>query len=49
MLINEFKMSLLSGHKHEVIFAKIRHSKIWESCAQKLLEIIIDRNWKFDE
>ena len=31
------------------MFAKIRHSKIWESCAQKLLGIIIDRNLKFDE
>ena len=40
---------LLSGHKHEVMFAKIRHSKIWENCTQKLLRIIIDRNLKFDE
>ena len=40
---------LLSGHKHEVIFGKIRHSKILENCTQKLLGIIIDRNLKFDE
>ena len=31
---------LLSGHKHE---------KIWESCTQTLLEIIINQNLKFDE
>ena len=40
---------LLSGHKHEVMFAKIGHSKIWGNCTQKLLGIIIDRNLKFDE
>ena len=40
---------LLSGHKHEVMFAKIGHSKNWENCTQKLLGIIIDRNLKFDE
>ena len=33
---------LLSGHKHEVMFAEIGHSKIWKSCAQKLFGIIID-------
>ena len=40
---------LLSGYKHGVMFAKIGHSKMWESCAQKLLGFIIDRNLKFDE
>ena len=40
---------LLPGHKHEVMFAKIGNSKIWENCTQKLLGIIIDRNLKFDE
>ena len=40
---------LLSGYKHEVMFANIGHSKIWENCTQKLLGIIIDRNLKFDE
>ena len=39
---------LLSGHKHEVLLAKIGLSKIWESCAQKLLGVIIDQNLKFD-
>ena len=41
--------SLLSGHKHEMIWAKIGQTKIWESRKQKLLEIIIDRNLGFDE
>ena len=50
MKLNQDKCHfLLSGRKHEVMFAKVGHSKIWESCAQKLLEIIIDRNLKFDE
>ena len=40
---------LFSGNKHEVMFTKIGHSKIWESCSQKLLGIIIDQNLKFDE
>ena len=38
MKLNQHKFSfLLSGHKHEVMFAKIEHSKIWQSCAQKTL------------
>ena len=50
MKLNQDKChSLLSGHTQEVMFAKIGHSKIWENCTQKLLEIIIDRNLKFDE
>ena len=50
MKLNQDKCHfLLSGHKHEVMFAKIGHSKIWENCRQKLLRIIIDRNLKFDE
>ena len=50
MKLNQDKCHfLLSGHKHEVIFAKIGHSKNWESCAQKLLGTIIDRILKFDE
>ena len=50
MKLNQDKCHLLlSGNKHEVMFAKIEHSKIWESCAQKLLGIIIDRNLKFDK
>ena len=50
MKLNQDKCHfLLSGHKHEVMFAKIGHSKNWENCTQKLLGIIIDRNLKFDE
>ena len=40
---------LLPGHRHEVMFAKVGYSKIWESSSQKLLGIIIDWNLKFDE
>ena len=50
MRLNQDKCHfLLSGHKHEVMFGKIRHSKIWENCTQKLLGIIIDRKLKFNE
>ena len=50
MKLNQDKCHfLLSGHKNEVMLAKIGHSKIWENCTQKLLGIIIDRNLKFDE
>ena len=50
MKLNQDKCHfLLSGHKHEVMSAKIGHSKIWENCTQKLLGIIIDRNLKLDE
>ena len=50
MKLNQDKCHfLLSGHKHEVMFAKIGQSKIWESRTQKLLGIIIDRKLKFDE
>ena len=50
MQLNQDKCHfLLSGHKHEVMFAKIVHSKVWENCTQKLLGIIIDQNLKSDE
>ena len=50
MKLNQDKCHfLLSGQKHEVMFAKIKHSKIWENYTQKLLGIIIDRNLKFDK
>ena len=39
----------LSGHKHEVMFAKIQLSKIWENCTEKLLGVIINQNLKFDD
>ena len=38
MKLNQDKCHfLLSGHKHEVMFAKIGHSKIWKNCTKKLL------------
>ena len=50
MKLNQDKCHfLLSGHKHEVTFPKIGHSKICENCTQKLLGIITDRNSRFDE
>ena len=50
MRLNQDKSHfLLPGHKHEVMSAKIEHSKIWETFTQKLLGIIIDRNLKFDQ
>ena len=40
---------LLSDYKHEVMWANIGQSQIWESKRQKLLGVVIDRNMKFDE
>ena len=40
---------LLSEHKHEIIWANIGLTKIWEGRKQKLLGIIIGRNLRFDE
>ena len=40
---------LLSGYKHEVMWANIGQSQIWESKEQKLLGVIIDRDMRFDE
>ena len=40
---------LLSGYKHEEMWANIGQSQIWESKEQKLLGVVIDRDMKFDE
>ena len=40
---------LLSGYKHEVMWANIGQSQLWESKEQKRLGVIIDRNMKFDK
>ena len=40
---------LLSGYKHEVMWANIGQSQLWESKEQKLLGIIIDRDMNFDK
>ena len=40
---------ILSGCKHEIIFADIGESRIWEKGQQKLLGVTIDKNLKFKE
>ena len=50
MKLNQGKCHLLvSGRKHETVWAKIGETKIWESNKQKLLGVVIDRNLNFDE
>ena len=50
MKLNQYKCHLLvSGHRHETVWAKIGETKIWESNKQKLLEFDIDRNLNFAE
>ena len=50
MKLNQDKCHLLvSGHKHETVWAKIGETKIWESTKQKLFGVVIDRNLNFDE
>ena len=50
MKLNEDQCHLLvSGHKHESVWAKIGEMKIWENNKQKLLGVIIDRNLNFGE
>ena len=40
---------LISGHKHESVWAKIGETNIWESNKQKLRGVVIDRNLNFGE
>ena len=48
--LNQDKYHLLvSGHKHEIVWAKIGKTKIWESNKQKLFGAVIDGNLNFDE
>ena len=48
--LNQDKCHLLvSGHKHETLWAKVGKTKIWESNKQKLLGVLIDANLNFDE
>ena len=50
MKLNQDKCHLLvSGHKHETVWAKIGETKIWESNKQKLFGVVIDRNLNFDK
>ena len=50
MKLNQYKCHLLvSGHRHETVWAKIGETKIWESNKQKLRGVVIDRNLNFNE
>ena len=50
MKLNEDKCHfIISGYKHEIMFANIRESRIWETGQQKLLGVTIDKNLKFKE
>ena len=50
MKLNEKKCHfLISGHKHEHIWANVGNAMIWESKSEKLLGILIDKDLKFDE
>ena len=50
MKLNQDKCHLLvSGHKHETVWANISETKIWESDEQKLLSAVIDRDLNSDE
>ena len=50
MKLNDEKCHLLiSGHKHENVWAQIGNAKIWEIKTQKLLGVKIDRTSNFDE
>ena len=50
MKLNQDKCHLLvSGHKHETVWAKIGEKKTWESNKQKMFGVVIDRNLNFDE
>ena len=49
MQLNSDKCHLLiSGFKHQIHWAKVGQSKIWESTNERLLGITIDRDLKFD-
>ena len=50
MKLNQGKCHLLvSGYKHENVWAQTRDEIIWESNKQKLLSLQIDRNLNFNE
>ena len=50
MKLNTDKCHLLiSGNKHEHIYAKVGHDVIWESNSVKLLGVTIDNDLKFDK
>ena len=50
MKLNQDKCHLLvSGYKHENVYAQIRDEIIWEGNKQKWLGLLIDRNLNFNE
>ena len=40
---------VISGYKHEIMFANIGESRIWEKAQQKLLGVTIAKNVKLKE
>ena len=46
--LNQDKL-LVSGYKHENIWARIGEVKIWETSKQKVLGVVIDRDLNFNE
>ena len=40
---------LLSGYKHDLMFAKFGQNRIWESETQKLLGVTIGKHLKIEE
>ena len=50
MKLNEKKSHfILSGHKFEHLHVNVGDAKIWESYSEKILGVIIDRDFKFKE
>ena len=50
MKLNEDKCHfIISGYKHEIMFANIGESRIWGKGQQKLLGVTIEKNLKFKE
>ena len=48
MKANQEKCHLLvSGYKHKNIWAQVAGVKVWESSKQKLLGVVIDRDYRF--
>ena len=49
-MLNQDKYHFLfSEHKYETLFVAVGETKIWESKQQKVLDILIIRDLKFDE
>ena len=50
MVLNQDKYNFLfSGRQYETLFVNVGETKIWESKQLKLLGILIDSDFKFDE